>query len=177
MALLKCKISHFARLGVRTFSSINSVKEKDIKKSVFISQSNDIYTNLALEEWMSKNFDFKNHHVLLLSRNEPCIVIGKNQNPWLESNVCNLSYIGENGVQLARRQSCGNTIYNDQGNLNMTFFTPSERYNDKYNLDIIKRAIFRKYAVKIDASSTDYLSIYNKNVSFSLFIESILIFK
>lgn len=169
MALLKSKIAGFgcsaARVCVRSLSSF-STKESNVKKSVYISQSNDVFVNLAIEEWMANNLDFTDHHVLLLTRNEPSVVIGKNQNPWLESNVPSLEYIGENGVALARRQSGGTTIYNDKGNLNMVFFTRSDKYNSKYNLELISRALFRKYNTKLDISSIDHLKVNNKNVSF-----------
>lgn len=111
--------------------------ENEIIKSVFISQSNDIFTNLAIEDWIYKNTDFNNHHVLLVWRNAPCVVIGRHQNPWMEANM---AFLAENGIDLARRNSGGGTVYHDKGNLNLTFFTPRERYNRKSNLEIITRA-------------------------------------
>ena len=80
--------------------SIKSVPDTEIKKSVFISQSNDIFTNLALEDWFYRNFDFTNHHVLMLWANDPCVVIGRHQNPFDEANVSNLQ---KAGIALARR--------------------------------------------------------------------------
>ncbi|CAB0044769.1 unnamed protein product [Trichogramma brassicae] len=64
-----------------------NIPEEEIKKSVFISQSTDIYTNLALEDWFYRNYDFSKHHILLLWKNDPCVVIGRHQNPWLECNT------------------------------------------------------------------------------------------
>lgn len=80
--------------------SIKSVPDNEIKKSVFISQSNDIFTNLALEDWFYRNFDFTKHHVLMLWANDPCVVIGRHQNPFDEANVSNLQ---KAGITLARR--------------------------------------------------------------------------
>lgn len=141
----------------RHFASAPSQYQKkvEIKKSVFISQSHDIYSNLALEDWLYKNFDFTNHHVLMLWQNDPCVVIGRHQNPWLEANVNNLT---EQGVQLARRNSGGGTVYHDRGNLNLTFFTSRERYNRKYNLELISRALFRKYGLKSSISPREDLT-------------------
>ncbi|KAI8438754.1 hypothetical protein MSG28_011158 [Choristoneura fumiferana] len=119
--------------------------EREVTKSVFMSQSTDIYTNLALEDWMYRNMDFSKHHVMMVWRNEPCVVIGRHQNPWLESNVPLLT---EKDIALARRNSGGGTVYHDRGNLNVTFFTPRERYDRKYNLELIKRALFRGFGVK-----------------------------
>ncbi|XP_056646874.1 lipoyltransferase 1, mitochondrial isoform X2 [Diorhabda sublineata] len=145
--------------------SYSTSTDQKIKKSVFISQSKDVYTNLALEDWMYRNFDFKNHHVLMLWQNNPCVVIGRHQNPWLEANVTELPYISEQGVQLARRNSGGGTVYHDQGNLNLTFFTPREHYDRKYNLQIISRSLFREYNMKVDISPREDLTIRNFKVS------------
>ncbi|XP_053609755.1 lipoyl amidotransferase LIPT1, mitochondrial isoform X2 [Plodia interpunctella] len=119
--------------------------EREITKSVFMSQSTDIYTNLALEDWMYRNMDFSRHHVMMVWRNEPCVVIGRHQNPWLEANVPLLS---EREIALARRNSGGGTVYHDRGNLNITFFTPRERYDRKYNLELVKRALYREFGIK-----------------------------
>ena len=49
----------------------------NVKKYVIISESNDIFTNLAVEDWLYNNWNFTNTHVLMLWRNDPCVVIGK----------------------------------------------------------------------------------------------------
>lgn len=119
--------------------------EPSIRKSVFISQSTDVFTNLALEDWFYRNYDFTDRHVLLLWRNDPCVVYGCHQNPWKE---CNVRAAEKRGIALARRNSGGGTVYHDNGNLNLSFFTPRERHNRKYNLQIITRALFREWRLK-----------------------------
>lgn len=171
MALTQLKLlkapSMLTRIAFCQFSSsVKNANTKDIKKSVFISQSEDIFTNLALEDWMYRNFDFKNQQVLMLWRNNPCVVIGRNQNPWIEANIPYLNNNNEKGIPLARRNSGGGTVYHDRGNLNLTFFTARDDYNRKRNLELITRAIFREYAVKIDISSREDLLIRNSKVSF-----------
>nr|AFI81409.1 lipoate protein ligase [Phyllotreta striolata] len=153
-----------SRITKNSYSTA-STKQDNIKKSVFISQSKDIYTNLALEDWLYKNYDFTNNHVLMLWQNDPCVVIGRHQNPWLEANVNNLPLISEQGVQLARRNSGGGTVYHDNGNLNLTFFTPREQYNRKYNLEIISRSLFREYNLRVDISPREDLVIREYKVS------------
>lgn len=139
--------------------------EGEVTKSVFMSQSTDIYTNLALEDWMYKNMDFTNHHVMMVWRNEPCVVIGRHQNPWLEANVPLLS---EKEIALARRNSGGGTVYHDRGNLNITFFTPRERYDRKYNLELIKRALYREFSIKSSINERQDIIVRDKyKVSFS----------
>lgn len=132
-----------------------------IKKSVYISQSYDIFTNLALEDWIYKNYNFENHHVLMLWQNDPCVVIGRHQNPFMETNVSNLR---ESGIELARRNSGGGTVFHDRGNLNCSFFTPRNRYDRKYNLNLITRAIYREYGIDSEISDRDDILLFGKKV-------------
>lgn len=145
-----------------TLSSSCQVSDAEIKKSVFISQSYDIFTNLALEDWLYKNFDFSHHHVLLLWANDPCVVIGRHQNPFTEANV---SRLFDKGITLARRNSGGGAVYHDRGNLNCTFFSPRERYNRKYNLSILTRALFREWAIQAEINKRDDIVINGKKIS------------
>lgn len=141
----------------------NAAKVNPVKKSVLISQSNDVFTNLALEDWIYRNYSFANHHILLLWRNNPCVVIGRHQNPWLETNVAGLGGITEEGAKLARRNTGGGTAYHDRGNLNMTFFHPRTA---SYNSEIIARALFRKYGTKVQMSPAGDILLYSNKVSF-----------
>lgn len=139
--------------------------EGEITKSVFMSQSTDIFTNLALEDWMYRNMDFSNHHVMTVWRNQPCVVIGRHQNPWLEANV---PLLNQNDIALARRNSGGGTVYHDRGNLNITFFTPRERYDRKYNLELITRALYRGFGIKTVINERQDIIVRDKyKVSFS----------
>lgn len=133
-----------------------------IRKSVFISQSYDVFTNLALEDWIYKNYDFGNHHVLMLWLNDPCVVVGRHQNPFNETNV---SQLAAAGIELARRNSGGGTVYHDRNNLNCTFFTPRERYDRKYNLNLITRAIYREYGIDTEISPRDDILLHGKKIS------------
>ncbi|XP_017791707.1 PREDICTED: lipoyltransferase 1, mitochondrial isoform X2 [Habropoda laboriosa] len=142
-----------------SFNERQGDPNNSITKSVFISQSTDVFTNLALEDWFYKNYNFTNHHILLLWRNDPCIVIGRHQNPWLEHN----SQVAEKrGIALARRNSGGGTVYHDNGNLNLSFFTPRERYNRKYNLGIITRALYREWGIEADINKREDIVVEEK---------------
>lgn len=136
--------------------------ETPIKKSVFISQSHDVFTNLALEDWIYRNYNFAKHHVLMLWINDPCVVVGRHQNPFAE--VPNVSELARKGIVLARRNSGGGTVYHDSGNLNCTFFTARERYNRRYNLNLITRALFREWSIKADISERDDILLRGKKV-------------
>lgn len=166
--VVKRKVQYNNLYLISRYSTSFTEKQDDpnnlIKKSVFISQSTDIFTNLALEDWFYKNYDFKNHHILLLWRNNPCVVIGRHQNPWIEHN----SQLAEKrGIVLARRNSGGGTVYHDIGNLNLSFFTPRERYNRKYNLEIITRALYREWGIEAEVNKREDIVVEGKcKVSF-----------
>ena len=45
-------------LSTRAANIDSNTMLKDPVRQVFISQSNDVFTNLALEDWLYKNHDF-----------------------------------------------------------------------------------------------------------------------
>lgn len=53
----------------------------------------------------------------------------------------------------------------DRGNINLTFFTPRERYNRKYNLNIITRALFREWEIKAEISERDDITLHGNKIS------------
>ena len=99
--------------------------------------------------------------MLLLWRNEPCVVIGRHQNPWTESNV---PFLRENAINLARRNSGGGTVYHDLGNLNCTFFPRRSRYDRTRNLNIICNAIKEATALNVAVNSRDDIVLGQNHV-------------
>lgn len=68
------------------FFSAEAVSSPSNLVQVYISRSTDPYLNLSIEHFLLQ----KSHPdsvVLLLYTNRPCIVIGRNQNPWVEVNL------------------------------------------------------------------------------------------
>ncbi|KAJ9607536.1 hypothetical protein H2200_007614 [Cladophialophora chaetospira] len=53
---------------------------------VFHLSSDDPYLNLSIEHFMLRKFHPESH-ILLFYTNRPCVVIGRNQNPWLEVDL------------------------------------------------------------------------------------------
>ncbi|XP_055532102.1 lipoyltransferase 1, mitochondrial [Wyeomyia smithii] len=143
-------------------ADVKKIPDSEVKKSVFISQSNDIFDNLALEDWIYRNFDFAHHHILMLWVNKPTVVVGRHQNPFAETNV---SALAQNGIELARRNSGGGAVYHDLGNLNCTFFTPRARYDRKYNLNLITRALYREFGISAEISDRDDITLLGKKIS------------
>ena len=84
--------------------------------------------NLALEEFLYRNRP--DGVTLLIYRNAPSVICGRNQNPWQEADTL---WCRANGVPVLRRLSGGGTVYHDLGNVNYAFFVPRTDYEpDKF---------------------------------------------
>uniref|UniRef100_A0ACB8FIJ7 Uncharacterized protein n=1 Tax=Sphaerodactylus townsendi TaxID=933632 RepID=A0ACB8FIJ7_9SAUR len=57
---------------------------------IFQSLSQDVYQNLAFEDWIHDTLDLENQHILFLWRNSSAVVIGRHQNPWQECTAAKL---------------------------------------------------------------------------------------
>lgn len=136
-----------------------SICNVGVKKKIFVSKSRNIYENLALEDWLYQNFDFQSQSLLFLWVNDPCVVIGRHQNPWTEVNLKNLNL---STALLSRRNSGGGTVFHDTGNLNCTFFTSRAHYNRKKNLEFICESIRNEWNLEVKISSREdiFLNIY-----------------
>ncbi len=101
------------------------------------SQSLDVFTNLAVEDYlMSEAPDAP--PTLLCWRAKPSVVIGKHQNPWRE---CRLREMERAGVALARRISGGGAVYHDEGNLNYAYFCRRDTYRQDAVFDVVLEAL------------------------------------
>lgn len=123
----------------------------------------DPHYNLAFEEYIFKNLDF-NEEFVLLWRNGPSIIIGKNQNTVEEINM---DFVKENNINVVRRVTGGGAVYHDLGNLNFSFIAKADK-NDKidfktYNVPIIKA--LEKIGVNCELSGRNDLVIDEKKFS------------
>lgn len=87
---------------------------------LIISNSNNPFYNLAIEEWAIRNIDTSNCDYLFLYENTDCVVVGRNQNVFQEVN---LAYCKQNKIDICRRVSGGGTVFHDMKNLNWTFIS------------------------------------------------------
>ena len=75
--------------------------------------------NLAAEDYLLHN---SVEDYVILSVNDPCIVIGKHQVVYKEVNTL---YTSKNNIPILRRISGGGTVFHDRGNLNFAFILQS----------------------------------------------------
>ncbi|KAI0254864.1 hypothetical protein BJV78DRAFT_1273894 [Lactifluus subvellereus] len=107
------------------------------KHSIYVSQSSDPYFNLTFEDWLFKEKPTE-EPLLLIYRNEPCVVIGRNQNPWKEVNFPALRRAT---IPFIRRRSGGGTVYHDMGNTNFSIHLPRSSFNRHATAQLVLRAV------------------------------------
>ncbi|CAL1700293.1 unnamed protein product [Somion occarium] len=116
--------------------------------SIYVSNSSNPYFNLSLEDWL---FRHKNHKepLLLIYRDVPCVVIGRNQNPWKEVNMVASR---TTGVPWIRRRSGGGTVYHDLGNTNFSIHLPRSSFDRHATAQVVLRAV---RSLGVDANIND----------------------
>lgn len=77
---------------------------------------------------------------LIFYENRDAVVIGKNQNPWLE---CDPDALEKRGIPLFRRISGGGTVFHCLGNLNIGFIVPRNGFDRAEQLEIVGDALRR----------------------------------
>lgn len=84
------------------------------------SPSSDPFFNVALEDYLVRNFDKGDEILLLLYENSDCVMLGKNQSIYKEVNF---DFLRKENFTVARRISGGGTVYHGSGNLCFAFIT------------------------------------------------------
>ncbi|KAI0413426.1 hypothetical protein F5X98DRAFT_366601 [Xylaria grammica] len=164
LAKVRCPRSRLAILS--RFFSAEAVSHPSNSVQVYISRSTDPYLNLSIEHFLLQ----KSHPdsvILLLYTNRPCIVIGRNQNPWVEVNLSlvnqrgilkrlregltsvaageRTSSVGEDSdvddVLLVRRRSGGGTVFHDAGNMNYSVICPPASFDRNKHAEMVVRAL------------------------------------
>ncbi len=104
----------------------------------FVSSSTgDPYANAAVESLL---FDLvaSTGPILFVYVNDPCVVIGRHQNPWVE---CNMPAMREAALPLVRRISGGGTVYHDPGNINFSFLAQQDHYDLDAQFTLVLRSL------------------------------------
>lgn len=93
--------------------------------------------NLSFEEHLLRSKP-NNTPVCFIYRNAPCIVIGRNQNPWKELNI---EQMRKRGLALVRRRSGGGAVFHDYGNTNFSFHVPRTTFARRTHAELVARAL------------------------------------
>ncbi|KAE9551395.1 hypothetical protein FO519_005403 [Halicephalobus sp. NKZ332] len=136
---------------------MSSCKVTSLKtiSTVYISKLKGIYENLAIEEWLFRNHNLETEgDLLLLWTNNPAVVIGRHQNPFLEANV---PFLEKEKINLARRHSGGGTVFHGFGNLNISLLTSHKDHCRPRNLNWIADTLNSALNTKVIATKRDDL--------------------
>lgn len=140
-----------ARLTWRRLSSsfVEAVNRSQTKYQIYLSRCLDPYINLSIEHYLLQQTPIEST-VLFLYTNKPCVVIGRNQNPWLEVNLHALRTARIAGqedqgatepVLLVRRRSGGGTVYHDRGNVNYSVICPTANFTRDKSAAMVAAAL------------------------------------
>lgn len=152
----QCSDVHFRRL-----SSSFPIPQH----SIYVSQSTDPYFNLSVEDWLFRH-KAPEDPLLFIYRDKPCVVIGRNQNPWKEINLTALRDMPS--VPFVRRRSGGGTVYHDLGNTNYSIHLPRHSFDRSVTAQIILRAV-RSLGVNAHVNDRNDICIEDKKISGSAY--------
>ncbi|KAI0385513.1 hypothetical protein F5Y04DRAFT_186991 [Hypomontagnella monticulosa] len=147
---IRSRISPSIRLpGAHRFFNADAVSHPSNRVQVYISRATDPYLNLSIEHFLLQKSP-PDSVILFLYTNRPCVVVGRNQNPWVEVNLSQLKssnngIISDDGNQgdvlLVRRRSGGGTVFHDAGNVNYSVICPPESFDRNKHAAMVVRAL------------------------------------
>ena len=127
----------------------------------------DPYRNIATEKYILDTLK-PGDCVLYLWQNQNTVVIGRNQNAWVE---CRTSLLEQECGHLARRLSGGGAVFHDLGNLNFTFLMCEEDYDLDKQLSVISEAC-KRAGIAVERSGRNDLLAEGQKFSGNAFYHS-----
>lgn len=155
-------INRLGKLVLSSHKRSHSTFKTQLNSSpVLVSTSRDVFSNLAIEHWLysklvfnNKTIEYKNDRlnndifknpIVFIWVDEPSVVIGRHQNPWIESNF---SFLNKCGIKLARRHSGGGCVYHDENNINISIIGGKGLFEKRQeNLKFISRLLKKNYGI------------------------------
>lgn len=101
------------------------------------SESTDILENLASEEELVRQAE-ADLLCIFFWRNADCVVIGRHQDPEAE---CHMDMVKKLGIPIARRRTGGGAVFQDPGNLNVSFIAPADSLDEALCEHILLQAL------------------------------------
>jgi lipoate-protein ligase A len=130
-------IRHTEKTGWEAFE--RNVTDPKNKIQAYVSRLRDPYINLSIEHYLLQNTP-SDSTILFLYINKPCVVIGRNQNPWVEVNL-ELLKQHPMKIELVRRRSGGGTVFHDEGNVNYSVICPTADFDRDKHAEMVVRAL------------------------------------
>ena len=124
------------------------------KIRIYRSTCVDPYRNLATEKQLMDTTG-ATECTLYLWQNQNTVVIGHNQNAWVE---CRTTLLAQERGKLARRLSGGGAVFHDTGNLNFTFLVAKDNYDLDKQLSVIQKACAKAGIVAEKSGRNDLLA-------------------
>ncbi|PCH05094.1 Biotin/lipoate A/B protein ligase [Penicillium occitanis (nom. inval.)] len=128
---------------------VEIISRSTSKHQIYQSLSSDPFVNLSIEQYLLQKTP-EDSNVLFLYVNRPCVVVGRNQNPWLETNLKALQTTEKSStrnVLYVRRHSGGGAVFHDEGNLNYSVICPRDVFTRDRHAEMVARALQKIGAV------------------------------
>jgi lipoate-protein ligase A len=125
------------------------------------------YINLATE-WELFINNLKDKICLFLWQNDNTVVIGANQNPYIELNLENIK---KDNISIARRRTGGGAVFHDSGNLNFSFIMDKKNYDVKKQLLVVQNAL-KSVGIFAEVSGRNDIAINGRKFSGNAFYET-----
>lgn len=112
------------------------------KVQIYVSRTSDPFVNLSIEHYLLSKTPV-DAHVLFLYTDKPSIILGRNQNPWVEVNngMLNKAIGSGHKVELVRRRSGGGTVFHDEGNVNYSVVMPTSLFDRDRHAHMVVHAL------------------------------------
>ncbi len=130
--------------------------------NIFIHETQNTYPyyNLAMEEYFTLHVK-SGECVLFLWQNDPSVIIGRNQNIYVE---CDTNSLKKDGIYPVRRLSGGGAVYHDHGNLNFTFCVRRRDFDPFLQSKVILNAV-KRLGIGAELSGRNDLTVMGRKFS------------